>query len=426
MNSLFANKPDSIKELNLGNPPSIYEAFMYRYTDQDTNRMYVGIHKGYVGDGYWHSSSNKEFDKILSNSDSNLKYEILEYGDYNQMTVSEHKLLSSVDAKNNPLYFNKSNGSPKYRPIDLDKVKELVEGILSGKFNCDEMEAIDDISKLQKLQVRMQEDSDHIKDISEKIDDAGGDPVKCNHVVIYEKRQENNDIIGDGNHTIAAIVKSKHGRYVPVARIPADVHTDFTNEELIAVSNLLNKPPDIIKKRASKEDMIKYIIKQYNNGVPVEDKSNKEFLKEMKFTNKQVSVIIATSKKEIELNNLQKANQLWIDYTTGTGKKTLINKVESYRDKDTMCIALSSAMFKWDTVFNNIFDNTIENHKTKVREQGKSKIVILVYHNGPTSEDRWKSDYQPDAIKKLKYFLHPLKYEFQIIEMPTTTTNTLT
>lgn len=42
------------------------------------------------------------------------------------MTVSEHKVLSEVDAKNNPLYFNKTNGAPKYRPIDIIKVKELV------------------------------------------------------------------------------------------------------------------------------------------------------------------------------------------------------------------------------------------------------------------------------------------------------------
>lgn len=425
MNNLFANKPESIKDVQLGNPPSVYDGYLYRFTDMDTNRVYVGVHRGYVGDGYWHSSTNKDFDKLLANSDSNLKYEILEYGDYNQMTVSEYKILSEADAKNNPLYFNKTNGAPKYRPIDTVRVKELATQIENGEFNCDAKESIEEVSKLQRLQVRFQEDAEHIRGISEKIDDAGGSTNECNPIVICEKRQDGKDVIIDGNHTVGGVVKSKHGRDVPVARIPLDIHNEFTNEELIAVANLLNKAPNIIKKSASKEDMVKFIIKQYNNGVPVDDSSNKEFLKEMKFTNNQIKGIIKSSKQEVELNNLHKANQLWIDYSSGSGKKTLINKVESHRDKDTMCLALSSAMFKWDNIFNHIFDNTIENVKTKIREQVKSKLVILVHHNGPLAEDKWKSDYQPDAIRKLKYYLHPLKYDFQIIEMPTTITNTL-
>jgi len=425
MNNLFANKPESIKDVQLGNPPSVYEAYLYRFTDVDTNRMYVGIHKGYVGDGYWHSSTDKDFDKLLADSDSNLKYEILEYGDYNQMTVSEHKVLSEVDAKNNPLYFNKTNGAPKYRPIDTIKVKELAIQIENGEFNCDSKESIEEISNLIRLQVRAQEDPEHIKEISERIDDAGGNTDVCDPVIICEKRQDGKDIIIDGNHTTKAVVKSKHGRDVPVARIPTEVHSEFTGEELIAVANLLNKKSKIVKKSASKEDMVKFIIKQYTNGVPVDDSSNKEFLKEMQFTNNQIKGIIKSSKQEVELNNLHKANQLWIDYSSGSGKKTLTNKVESHRDKDTMCLALSSAMFKWDNIFNHIFDNTIENPKTKAREQVKSKLVILVHHNGPLAEDKWKTDYQPDAMRKLKYYLSPLKYDFQIIEMPTTITNTI-
>lgn len=423
--NLFANKPESIKEVNLGNPPSVYEGYLYRFTDMDTDRVYVGIHLGYVGDGYWHSSKNKEFDKLLADNDANLKYEILEYGDYNQMTVSEHKILSEADAKNNPLFFNKSNGAPKYKPIDLDRVKELVSQIEAGEFTCDEKESIDEVSKYFRLQVRLLEDSDHVKDIAEKIDDAGGSTQKCNPVIIAEKRQAGKDVIIDGNHTVAAVLKSKHGRDVPVARIPKDVHEEFTNEELQAVGNLLNRPSEIVKKRASTLDMIKYIQSQYDKGVPVDDISNKTFLKEMKFTNNQIKSILKNSKAEIEKGELKKANQLWIDYSSGSGKKTLEAMKDAKRDKDTMCVALSSSMFKWDHIFNHIFTETTEDKKTKIREKTKSKLVILVHHNGPEAEEKWKQDYQPDAIAKLKYFLHPLKYTFQIIEMPTTISNGL-
>lgn len=423
--NLFANKPESVKDVQLGNPPSVYEGYLYRFTDMDTNRVYVGIHKGYVGDGYWHSSKNKEFDKLLANSEANLKYEILEYGDYNQMTVSEHKILSEADAKNNPLFFNKTNGAPKYKPIDLEKVKELVERIENGEFTSDVKESIEEVSKYFKLQVRFIENPEHVRDISEKIDDAGGSTDKCNPVIIAVKRQAGSDVIIDGNHTVAAVVKSKHGRDVPVARIPEDVHSEYTNEELLAVGNLMNRPPDVIKQRASKLDMIKYIQAQYEKGVPVDDISNKSFLKEMKFSNNQIKSILKEAKQEIEKGELKKANQLWIDYTTGSGKKSLEAKKDSTKDKDTMCIAVSSAMFRWDHIFNHVFTETELDKKTKIREKTKSKLVILVHHNGPAAEEKWKQDYQPDAFAKLKYFLNPLGYAFQIIEMPTTITNQL-
>ena len=423
--NLFANKPESVKDVQLGNMPTTYEGYLYRFTDMDTNRVYVGVHKGYVGDGYWHSSQNKEFNKLLSNTDSNLKFEILEYGDYNQMTVSEHKILSEADAKNNPMYFNLTNGAPKYKPIDVDKVKELVARIENGEFTLDTKESIEEVSKYFKLQVRFLENPEHVREISEKIDDAGGNTDKCNPVVVAKARQAGNNVIIDGNHTVAGILKSKHGRDVIVAVIPEDVHNEYTNEELIAVGNLLNRPSDVVKQRASKLDMIKYIQTQHLKGVPVNDSSNKEFLKEMKFTNKQIKSILLEAQKEIDKDDLKKANQLWIDYSTGSGKKALEAKKDSTKDKDTMCIALSSAMFKWDNIFNHIFSETEIDKKTKSREKTKSKLVILVHHNGPAAEDKWKQDYQPDAIAKLKYFLHPLKYTFQIIEMQTTITNQL-
>jgi hypothetical protein len=423
--NLFANKPESVKDVQLGNPPSVYEGYLYRFTDIDTNRVYVGVHKGYVGDGYWHSSQNTEFDKLLANPDANLKYEILEYGDYNQMTVSEHKILSEADAKNNPLYFNKTNGAPKYKPIDMDKVKDLLAKIEAGEFTCDAKESIEEVSKYFKLQVRFQEDAEHVREIADLIDDAGGSTKKCNPVIIAEKRQGGEDVIIDGNHTIAAVLKSKHGRDVPVARIPKDVHEDLTNEELFAIGDLMNRPSEIIKKRANKLDMVKFILTQYEKKVPVDDPSNKEFLKEMRCSNNQIKSILKEAKLEIEKGNLKKANQLWIDYTTGSGKKALETKKDTTKDKNTMCIALSSAMFKWDNIFNHIFTETEINKKTKTREKLKSKIVILVHHNGPSAEEKWKQDYQPDAIAKLKYFLNPIGYTFQIIEMPTTITNQL-
>ena len=102
-------RPDSIKELemNYDKQVNFIDGYLYRYTNLDNGRIYVGVHKGEVSDSYWNSSTDKEFKAVCSNPNSNLKLEILEYGDYDYMTVREHEILSSVNAKNNKQYYNK-------------------------------------------------------------------------------------------------------------------------------------------------------------------------------------------------------------------------------------------------------------------------------------------------------------------------------
>ena len=43
-------KIPSVKEVNITPPPSDYEAFIYKWTNQNTGRKYLGSHKGEIGD----------------------------------------------------------------------------------------------------------------------------------------------------------------------------------------------------------------------------------------------------------------------------------------------------------------------------------------------------------------------------------------
>ena len=99
-------QPDSIKEidLNFDKQPNQYEGYLYRFTNLDNGRIYIGVHKGIVSDNYWNSSTDEEFKAVCANPNSNLKYEVLEYGSYDYMTVRENEMLSSVDARNNKQY----------------------------------------------------------------------------------------------------------------------------------------------------------------------------------------------------------------------------------------------------------------------------------------------------------------------------------
>lgn len=418
------NTPPSIKEVVIANAPSVYEGYLYKYTCIDTGKMYVGIHKGYVGDGYWHSSTDKEFQKMFADANANLKFEILQYGDYAEMTIEEHRILSNNDAKSNPLYINKTNGSPKYPSPDVESMKELARRIKAGDFNC-EKESVEELYNLPKLQVRFEEDKELRKEIKEKIDDAGGNTDKCNPIIIYEGRHADGDIIGDGNHTLGGVYDSKHGQEVPVARIPKEVHSEFSNQELIGVSNLLNGKPEITKKAMTPADGVKYVVGAYNSGTPVESKSNKEFLEACNFTKNQIKTIIKNSHTEISKNNLAMSNQVWIDYKSKTHFTTLNDTVDGFKDKDTMAIYLSSGLFKWDHIFNYLYSNTQIDAKTKNVVKQKSNIVIVIHHPSPDYEKLWKSEKQPDAIRKLDYFLKPLGYNWRLHEMPTTISNGL-
>ena len=419
-----SNTPQSIKEVQLGQEPTIYEGYLYRYTNLDNNKVYVGVHKGYVGDGYWHSSTNNEFGNEFQNSDANFKFEILEYGSYAEMTVSERKILKDNNAKSNPMFYNKSNGAAKFSQPDVEMMKELADKIVEGGFPIT-YESVDDIYELPRLQVRAEESKELRQEIKERIDDAGGNTDNCNPIVIYEGRQSGNDIIGDGNHTLGGAKDAKHCSVVPVIRIPMEVHEEFTNDELKGVSNLLNKKPEIIKKPMTIDDAVKYIVGTYSNGTPHDSIGNKKYLELCGFTKRQITRILKKSKVEIDKNNLALANKLWIDYTDKVHKPTLNATVEGFRDNNTISMAFTSAMFKWDNIFNTIFAHTKYNEKTKTYEPTKTNVMITVYHPNPEAEENWKMVHQPDALRKLKYYLSPLGYTFKIHEMVSTMVNKL-
>ena len=125
----------NIKETNITNPPSSYEAYLYTFTNLKNDKQYVGIHKGSVDDVYNHSSTNDDFKEVFSNAKSKLKFEVNYFGSYPEMQTLEYKILSKVDARNNDMYYNKSNGYPIYEEPDLEKCEFLTQQILDGIYD---------------------------------------------------------------------------------------------------------------------------------------------------------------------------------------------------------------------------------------------------------------------------------------------------
>ena len=427
----FAKFPASINEseIYLGNTPAQYESYLYKYTHLETGKMYIGIHKGKLGDKYWHSSKNEEFNQAFSTEKNVFKFEVLRYGSHHAMEVAESSMLNAVDAKNNPMYYNLSNGMKLNHdaPPDVEMMQILVDKIQSRDGLVVTIEPVEDIAVLKRLQVRLAEDEAHKREIKERIEDAGGDTSGCSPVVVYEGRGHNGeDIIGDGNHTVMAASEAKHCTVIPVIRIPKNVHRDYTDAELKAVGNLLNKKPDIIKKAVSPDDAVKHLEDIVSKGVTLEqfakdEDAHRQYLQICGFTGKTITKIIGRVKKSIKNQEFLKANKLWIDYTKPIHKKTLEDTTEGFRTSDTMALHVSSAMFKWDNIINTMFAHTEETKKGRIKK--KDKMMVVVYHADSDKEDDWKKNIQPQILNKIDFFFTKLGYSVRLYEMPTTMTN---
>lgn len=88
---------------------SIYEAFLYEWTNIKNGKKYIGYHKGTITDGY--ICSSKVFLEEYNKNPDHFTRKILYYGTMEEMLKKEADLLSEVDAKNNQLYYNQHNGN---------------------------------------------------------------------------------------------------------------------------------------------------------------------------------------------------------------------------------------------------------------------------------------------------------------------------
>lgn len=414
----------NIVETVIAPPPSQYEAYLYCYTNLITNQKYIGIHKGSVDDDYSHSSTNTEFAEVFSDLDSQLKFEVLNYDSYSEMQQLEHELLKKVDARNNPLYYNKSNGFPVYSQPNLDKCKKLVDEILAGMFNVGK-EPISVHVSMVALQVRFMHDASLQKIIKEKIDDAKGNTDECSPVLVWEERGENGeDIRGDGSHTVFGASSSKHCVDIPVIRVPYDVHKDFSDNELRTIGNLLNKRPKFIKKPMDNKDGVKHILDNNDQGVPYDSIFNVNCLKEFGFTGTAkkgtIYTIIKEAKAIIDKKQLASGGSLWKNYAAKPHHQEMLNAVDFFSKRpNTTSTYMSSRKFSLERIVERLYAVRIDDGKRALGIEDVKKIIVVIHHPDPEAEKEWKKEIQPTWINIIDYVFNG-EFEVKFYEMEST------
>ena len=378
----------NVVETNIAPSPSEYEAYLYKFVNLFNNKIYLGIHKGAVDDTYMHSSTNDEFNEVFADSDSDLQFDVLQYGTYADMQNEEHRALTKVDARNNPLYYNKTNGFPAYTTPDLDKCLRFVEDLEAGKYRV-EPELISELIDLPYIQSRFTDDEVLQRKIRDRINNKNGNTDKCNPILVYEGRGDNGeDMRGDGNHTVKGAAQSKHATKLPVDRIPIEVNEKFTKTELYAIGDLRNKEAEIVFNSINKKDGIKYVIKTYEDGVPLDAQSNIDWLIAFGFVGSksegEVKAILDKANKIISTEDATATaagSKLWKNYKQAPFHQEMKDVVDAYgQNKDMISVSCSSGNFNVNTILEKMYAGLM------IR---KTIVMVVIHHPDALAEAAW-------------------------------------
>lgn len=88
------------------------EAFVYTWTNLETNQLYIGSHKGTPDDGYV-CSSKPMLEDYMKNR-SIFSRQIVATGTYEDMRAFEQTLLDTIDARRDPQFYNQHNGNGQF------------------------------------------------------------------------------------------------------------------------------------------------------------------------------------------------------------------------------------------------------------------------------------------------------------------------
>ena len=88
------------------------EAFVYCWTDLETNKLYVGAHKGTSDDGY--VCSSKLMLKEYKTRPNDFVRQIIATGSVDDMFSFEKTLLSKFNVKDSSSFYNQHNGDGQY------------------------------------------------------------------------------------------------------------------------------------------------------------------------------------------------------------------------------------------------------------------------------------------------------------------------
>ena len=382
------NKPPSIKKVvKVGSMTKTANSYVYEFECMDTGMKYIGYHKD-NGKTYWNSSTDGNFRKVLADSNSNLIFKVLAYGSVKEMLQKEHELLTLVDAKNNSMYWNKTNGQSGVLPIDRKAIHKIVKIVeKTDKKNLDTSKTISELYHTPVGQSReLLIDRDNLNEIKDSITRQAGNTDKADPPVLLEGRVFEGVFheflrIG-GNHTVTSYWELNYkDTELPVIIIPKELHESITDDGLTLLGNLLNKKTSI-SAPATHEDGTKTLYEYHLQGRDWRNSDCSNDLFDMGLSSGKVSTAVKNCQAMIDNDDKRKSGWVVMDYL-GKHDYILNDEMENWEinSPSTYVNSSSSAAITMDRILDDFDKNKLDN---------QDEIRWFVYHpNKSTMNVTW-------------------------------------
>ena len=342
-------------------PAGGYAAFYYMWKNTTTNKMYGGKHKGYVNDGYHHSSQNPKMIDDFQNMKHQWEYFVTFYGTLDEVSNYERKELKTGDASKSDLWYNLTNGGDAYSASKNQLISSICTDIASDIWLQDDELDIEGIQKLidNGIQVRINaSDPSFTKTIETLIDDKG-DTSNTNPLILIEDSNGLCRLI-NGSTTAQATIDSKHGTKLKYKVIPWSRVSTFNDSDRRALGLALNPKPEKPTSPTNTPDAVMYVMEAYRNlNRPIKDESNREYICDiLKFNSKEYKSVINEAIAQIDQGASLQLVPL-IRYSQKSNKHKTKAKVEVLQSKlsKTKWFCFSSSIIRYEDILKELVAN---------------------------------------------------------------------
>lgn len=390
--------PKQIKEQEIKIDTNNSEAFLYIFTNLDTDEKYIGIHKGKPFDGYMFSSKNVKFLEDFMNPNARFRYEVTQYGTYEYMGAVEKQKLNLVNAKDNPMYYNKSNGGSSIELPRISLLKSIVEAIQNEKEYKGATVVYTPVKDLplNRLQIReFTKQPFHVKRLKDKINER----KSLDHllVVILKDRLyrgQQGDLIPDGNHSIEAAEESYFGSQgqIPTISLPEYLHKDLSDQEVDILALMFNPREKNPKLESSHEDIARQVCNLKFQGLETSSKEVQDLYHFFDLTKSDKSKVSKIAKQMYEEQN--PSHTTWINYGAGDEKKSVQHQIKKECVTELNNTGIFSKCYStskynaWSDIYDMMLWNK-ENPNNKIKT-----YKVRFYHTNQDYKDTWKQKWQ--------------------------------
>jgi len=403
-------------------------AWAYRLDNTVTGKWYIGISKSDIDD---YDTSSEDIELLSAISRGEVVRRIIRFDEsYPAMEIWETQELTFLNAKDDPMSYNHSNGMARIKRLPrIEMMKGIADEIRkTNSYNninptvvdlTDEKDfkrkrgylkptsKLNDVIALQPRDKKI--DHDHLMALVEKIDQnrgnlasieaTTGQKLLCVFLTNRLWKGRKVELRIDGNHTMGATILANYGFNLRILYIPESMHNDWTDDEIRLLGEYLNPRSEITALQTSEDDIIKTCVVlalQYGRDSGVIN----DHLNEHKLTNKAKARI----KKNVatKLNNLEEEDrrpQNFIDYADSKEPLKLI--VEEHKKKP------NTWSVYWSTSKASIGDYATKILKRIYHGKENLKVVhIVLYHPTIVAKKKFDKEYAQgfeDWKRILKY-----------------------